>query len=260
MARLYDYFLGGKDHFPADREAAERILRVAPEIRAAARANRAFLGRAVRRLAEAGVTQFLDLGTGLPAWNNVHEVAAKVTPHARVVYVDRDPVVLVHARAMPPGPGTTTVVEGDLRKPEAILRDPDVMRALDFGRPVAVLLVAVMHYVTESERPDEIVAALREALAPGSYLVMSHGTSDARAAFVRQSTHIYQRASLPLTLRGRDRIMELFEGFELVDPGLVWLPEWRPEQADLIDFPGGPESSLALCGVGRLGAGRRRPT
>ncbi|MEV0379158.1 SAM-dependent methyltransferase [Nonomuraea sp. NPDC050643] len=251
VARLYDYFLGGKDHFPADRVAAERLLRVAPEIRAAARANRAFLGRAVRYLAEAGITQFLDIGTGLPAWGNVHEVARKVTPGAKVVYVDRDPVVLVHARAMPAGPGGTTVIDGDLRKPDAILRDPDVLAALDFDRPVGVLLTAVMHYLGESDRPDEIMAALRDAVAPGSHLVMSHGTSDARGAFVRKSTEVYQRAGVPLTLRSRARILELFEGFELVAPGLVWLPEWHPGQTDTIDFGNGPETSLALCGVGR---------
>ncbi|MFC5832420.1 SAM-dependent methyltransferase [Nonomuraea insulae] len=251
VARLYNYYLGGKDHFPADRVAAERILKVAPELRAAARANRAFLGRAVRHLAEAGITQFLDIGTGLPAQGNVHEVAGKLVPDASVVYVDRDPVVLVHARALPAGQGGTTVVDGDLREPDAILKDPDVSRAIDFDRPVGVLLVAVMHFVAEAERPDEIMASLRDALAPGSYLAMSHGTGDARAAAVDRATEVYRSAGSPLILRGRERIMELFQGFELVDPGLVWLPEWHPEQADLIDFRDGPESSLILCGVGR---------
>ncbi|MFB4279091.1 MULTISPECIES: SAM-dependent methyltransferase [unclassified Nonomuraea] len=253
VARLYDYYLGGKDNFPADREAAEKILKVAPELRAAARANRAFLGRAVRHLAEAGITQFLDIGTGLPTQGNVHEVAGKVVPDARVVYVDRDPVVLVHARALLAGQGGTTVVEGDLRRPGEILKHPDVQEALDLSRPVGVLLVAIMHFIAESDAPGEIIATLRDALAPGSYLVMSHGTSDARAAAVNRGTEVYRSASAPLTLRGRDRIMELFEGFELVDPGLVWLPEWRPEQADVIDFVDAPESSLILCGVGRKG-------
>ncbi|MEV0997812.1 SAM-dependent methyltransferase [Nonomuraea sp. NPDC050202] len=249
VARLYDYLLGGKDHFPADRAAAERILEVAPELRAAARANRAFLGRAVRFLAGAGVEQFLDIGTGLPAPGNVHEVA----PAARVVYVDRDPVVLVHARALLAGQGDTTVVEGDLREPEALLKDPEVLRALDFDRPVGVLLSAVMHHVEDADEPEKIVATLRDALAPGSYLVLSHGTSDARAAAVERATEVYRTADTPLTLRGRERIAGLFQGFELVDPGLVWLPEWRPEQADLIDFGDGPQSSLALGGVGRKG-------
>ncbi|WP_425568208.1 SAM-dependent methyltransferase [Nonomuraea rubra] len=169
MARLYDYLLGGKDHFPADRAAAEQILEVAPELRAAARAGRSFLGRAVRFLAGAGVGQFLDIGTGLPARGNVHELA----PGARVVYVDRDPVVLVHARALLTGQGETTVVRGDLREPEALLKDPDVLRALDFDRPVGLLLSSVMHYVEDCDGPEEIVATLRDALAPGSYLVLS---------------------------------------------------------------------------------------
>ncbi|TMR24072.1 SAM-dependent methyltransferase [Nonomuraea turkmeniaca] len=248
VARLYDYFLGGKDHFPADREAAERILRVAPEVRAAARANRAFLTRAVRHLAGTGVRQFLDIGTGLPRRENVHQIAGD---GSQVVYADVDPVVMVHARALLAGQGGTTVVRGDLRKPHEILDDPEVARAIDFGRPVGVLLVAVMHFVAESERPQEIIATLREAMAPGSYLVMSHGTSDARAAAVATTTDVYRRASAPLTLRRRTRIMELFDGFELLDPGLVWLPEWHPEQADTVDFTDGPESSLILCGVGR---------
>ncbi|GAA3710281.1 SAM-dependent methyltransferase [Nonomuraea antimicrobica] len=253
VARLYDYYLGGKDNFPADREAAERILSVAPELRAAARANRAFLGRAVRHLAEAGITQFLDIGTGLPTQGNVHEVAKKVTPDAKVVYVDRDPVVLVHARALLADQGDTTVIEGDLREPGAVLGHPDTRRLIDFDRPVGVLLVAIMHFIAEADRPGEIIATLREAMAPGSYLVLSHGTSDARPAAVDRGTEVYRNASAQLTLRGRERIMELFEGFELVDPGLVWLPQWRPEQADEIDFVDGPESSLILCGVGRKG-------
>ncbi|MGW4801193.1 SAM-dependent methyltransferase [Nonomuraea sp. NPDC004297] len=250
-ARLYDYYLGGKDHFPVDRTAAERILEAAPELRVAARANRAFLGRAVRFLAESGVGQFLDIGTGLPAPGNVHEVAKKCDPGARVVYVDHDPVVLVHGRALLAGQGGTTVVRGDLREPGAILKDPEVLAALDFDRPVAVLLLAVMHYVAESDRPREIVATLRDALAPGSYLVLSHGTNEARAAAVERGTEVYRGTGSPLALRGRARIAELFEGFELADPGLVWLPEWRPEPADLIDFADGPRSSLLLCGVGR---------
>ncbi|WP_219471672.1 SAM-dependent methyltransferase [Nonomuraea rhizosphaerae] len=250
VARLYDYYLGGKDHFPADRAAAERILRVAPEVRLAARANRAFLGRAVRFLAGEGIIQFLDIGTGLPTRNNVHEVARSVAPDSRVVYVDHDPVVLVHARALLAGTGVA-VVEGDLRQPHDILKDPVVMATLDLTRPVAVLLVAIMHYVSDAEDPARILAAIREHLPAGSHLVLSHGTSDARAAAVRRGVEVYRTANSPLTLRGREEIEELFEGFELVEPGLTWLPEWRPDQADTIDFANGPETSLILGGVGR---------
>jgi SAM-dependent methyltransferase len=251
VARLYDYYLGGKDHFPADRRAAERLLRVAPEVRTAARANRAFLGRAVRFLAGAGVTQFLDIGTGLPTRGNVHEVARAVAPESRVVYVDHDPVVLVHARALLAGSEGIAVVDGDLRDPHDLLKNPDVVGTLDFDRPVGVLLVAIMHFIGETDDPLRIMAAIRESLAPGSYVVMSHGTSDARAAAVSKGTEVYRRASAPLTLRTRRRIEELWAGFELVEPGLTWLPQWRPEEADLIDLAAGPESSLILCGVGR---------
>ncbi|MEU8247460.1 SAM-dependent methyltransferase [Nonomuraea sp. NPDC048916] len=250
VARLYDYFLGGKDHFPADREAAEQILRVAPEVRAAARANRAFLERAVHELAAAGVTQFLDLGTGLPTRRSVHEMAREVAPGARVVYVDRDPVVLVHGRAMLAGEGTA-VVYGDVCKPGEILRSPEVLRTIDFGRPVAILLLAVMHFVSDADDPGRILATLREAVAPGSHLVISHAASDARAAAVRKGVEVYQRTTSPLSPRDRERVAAMFEGWELVEPGLVWLPQWRPAPADTIDFADSPESSLALCGVGR---------
>jgi SAM-dependent methyltransferase len=250
-ARMYDYFLGGKDNFPADRGAAERLLRVAPEVRAAARANRAFLGRAVRFLAGAGVTQFLDIGTGLPSRENVHEAARAVAPESRVVYVDHDPVVLVHARALLAGGEGVTVADGDLRHPHDLLKNPDVVGTLDFSRPVAVLLVAIMHFIDAADDPVRILAAIRESLAPGSYLVLSHGTSDARAAAVSKAVSVYRGTRTPLTLRGRSEIEALFEGFELVEPGLTWLPEWRPGQADAIDFADGPEPSLTLCGVGR---------
>ncbi|GII57386.1 hypothetical protein Pth03_57750 [Planotetraspora thailandica] len=249
VARLYDYYLGGKDNFAADREAAERILSVAPELRLAARENRAFLGRAVRFLARQGITQFLDIGTGLPTQGNVHEVASEVVEDARVVYVDKDPVVLGHARALlAEADGHTVVVEGDLRRPEDILENEDVVKAIDFGRPVGLLLVAIMHFIREEDDPARIVATLRDALPPGSYFVMSHGTRDARAEAVTTGTKVYENAAAPLVLRSRLEIEALFDGFDLVDPGLVWLPQWRPDQPHLFDPP---ERSLILCGVGR---------
>ncbi|WP_214321358.1 SAM-dependent methyltransferase [Nonomuraea sediminis] len=248
VARLYDYYLGGKDHFPADREAAERLLRVAPEARAAARANRAFLGRAVRFLGRAGITQFLDIGTGLPTRENVHEMAP---PGSRVVYVDRDPVVLVHARALLSGDGDTTIVPGDLRRPLEILHNPDVRQAIDFTRPVGVLLAAVMHFIAETEGPGRILATLRGALAPGSYVVMSHGTSDARPEAVRKCVEVYRSTTSPLALRSRGRIAQLLSGFDLVDPGLVWLPEWHPDDTTTVDFGPDTRTSGLLCAVGR---------
>ncbi len=249
VARLYDYFLGGKDHLPVDREAAEKILAVAPELRAAARANRAFLGRAVRFLARSGIRQFLDIGTGLPTQGAVHEVANEVLGSSRVAYVDVDPVVMVHARALLDSDQDTRAVEGDLRTPQEILKNPEVAEIIDFSKPVGILLVAIMHFIDEADDPAQIMRTLHEAMAPGSYLVLSHGTSDARAAAVSKGTEVYQNSTSRLFLRDRRRIEALFEGFELVEPGLVWLPEWRPDETDALDFLDGPESSLILCGV-----------
>ncbi|GII91177.1 SAM-dependent methyltransferase [Sinosporangium siamense] len=251
VARLYDYYLGGKDNFPADREAAEKILAVAPELRMAARENRAFLGRAVRHLAQVGIRQFLDIGTGLPTQGNVHEVAAKVASGARVVYVDNDPVVLAHARALLTGVGNAGVVQGDLRRPEELLKHPDVRNSLDFTRPIGLLLVAVMHFIEDSDDPAGILRTLRSALPPGSYLVLSHGTSDARAEAVDKGTAVYERATSPLVLRGRAEVAAMFEGFELVDPGVVWVSEWHQEIPEISEIVDRPEESLLLCGVGR---------
>lgn len=251
VARLYDYFLGGKDNLPVDRDAAEELLRVAPEARAAARANRAFLRRAVHRLALAGVWQFLDIGAGLPARENVHDIARQAAPGARVAYVDRDPVVLTHLRALPADDDTTAVVEGDLRQPEAILKNPEVLRVIDFTQPVAVLLAGVLHFVGDRDDPVGIVATLREAMAPGGHLVVSHLARDARPAAVDKAVEVYREASAALNPRGHERITALFAGFELLDPGVVWLPQWHPEEADLFDFAGDPALSLALCGVAR---------
>ncbi|MGW4425057.1 SAM-dependent methyltransferase [Streptosporangium sp. NPDC004631] len=249
VARMYDYYLGGKDSFSSDRVAAEEILSIVPEVRIAARENRAFLRRAVRFLARAGIDQFLDIGTGLPTQGNVHEVAQQIIPDARVAYVDNDPIVLAHARALLRGMrGEVTVVSGDLRRPEEILNAPEIHKHLDFSRPVAVLLVAIMHFITEADDPRRILATLRDAVPPGSCLVLSHGTHDYRAEVAEKGTQVYRRANSPLVLRSREEIMELFDGFELVDPGLVWLPEWRPRDLSLYDDP---SQALIVCGVGR---------
>ncbi|GHH64993.1 hypothetical protein GCM10017673_08600 [Streptosporangium violaceochromogenes] len=249
VARMYDYYLGGKDNFPADRVAAEEILTAVPEVRIAARENRAFLDRAVSFLARAGIEQFLDIGTGLPTRGNVHEVAQKITPGARVAYVDNDPIVLAHARALLRGMwGETTVVSGDLRHPERILDAPEIHKHLDLTKPVGVLLVAVMHFITEADDPRRIMAALRDAVAPGSYLVLSHGTHDHRQEAAKAGVRVYERATSPLVLRSRQEILELFEGFDLMDPGLVWLPEWRPTDLPLHDEP---SRALMVCGVAR---------
>jgi SAM-dependent methyltransferase len=250
VARLYDYYLGGKDNFAADRAAAEEILTVAPEVRLAARENRACLFRTVGFLAGTGITQFLDIGAGLPTQGNVHQVVRKVAPGARVAYVDNDPIVLVHARALLGGAGDEVIVTpGDLRQPEEILKNPAIQEHLDFSKPVGLLLMAIMHFITEADDPRRIVATLRDALPSGSYLVLSHGTRDSRAAAVDKGTQVYRRATSPLVLRSRPEIQELFDGFEMVDPGLVWLPEWRPEKGSVAH--GAPSRSLLLCGVGK---------
>jgi SAM-dependent methyltransferase len=210
------------------------------------RASRAFLARAVRYLAaEAGIRQFLDIGAGIPAAGNVHEIAQLVAPDARVVYVDNDPIVQVHASALLADDDNTNIVFADLREPEAILAHPDVQALIDFAEPAALLLVAVMHFLTDKEDPAGIIRVLAEALAPGSYLVLTHGTADFHlAGAVSQATAAYDRATAPLVLRGYAQISTFLDGFDLVEPGLVQVPLWRPEarlppNLDKIAFYGG---------------------
>ena len=229
-ARMYDYYLGGKDNYEADRTAAEASLEAAPEIRAIARENRAFLYRAVRHLVGSGVRQFLDIGAGLPTQRNVHEAAQEVAPDTRVVYVDNDPIVLVHARALLSGHGAgrTAVVHADVRDPEAILADEQVSSLIDFGQPLAVMLVSVLQFVPDRE-PHEIVATLRDAMPQGGYLVVSHPTQDFRASQVGEVASTYTRAKAPAVPRRKAEIERIFEGFELLEPGIVQTPLWRPD-------------------------------
>ncbi len=229
-ARMYDYYLGGKDNYPVDREAAREVLRAVPEGRELARANRAFLQRAVRFLVgAAGIRQIIDIGTGIPAAGNVHEVAAEVAPGTRVVYVDNDPIVHVHANALLTGSGTTRIVLADLREPGKILADPRVGELIDFGRPVALLLIAILHFIAEEEDPSRILATLRDALPPGSYLALSHATNDFRTEAVDRAAAVYRRATSPATVRGYEQIAAFFQGWDLVEPGLVQVPLWRPD-------------------------------
>ncbi|RGA06861.1 SAM-dependent methyltransferase [Microbispora triticiradicis] len=253
-ARMYDYFLGGKNNYAADREAAERVLRVAPEARMLARRNRAFLRRAVRHLVtEAGIRQFVDIGTGLPAQGGVHEVAHELDPTVRVAYVDHDPVVLAHARALLSGAGSTVTVRGDLRRPEEILADPGLRSLIDLSQPVAILLVAVVHFLSEADKPAELVARLRDAVVPGSHLVLSHVTDEERGGAAREGAAVYRGSDAGVTLRSRDQIQELFDGCEVLDPGLVPLDDWRPDDENPLarqarrNLP-----TWFLCGVGRI--------
>jgi SAM-dependent methyltransferase len=230
-ARMYNAYLGGKDNYAVDRAAVRQILRTWPEVRDMARANRAFMQRAVRFLAgEAGIRQFIDIGTGIPSAGNVHEVAGQAAPGAKVVYVDNDPIVHVHANALLTGSGTTAIVLADLRDPGAILAHPKVGELIDFRQPVALLLVAILHFIAAAEDPAEIVASLRDALPPGSYLVLSHGTADFHPPGVaREAAASYEHATAPLVLRTFQQVAAFFDGFELVDPGLVQAPLWRPD-------------------------------
>ncbi len=233
-ARVYDYVLGGKDHFAADRETAQALLQLVPTGRTIARENRAFLGRVVRYLvAEAGIRQFLDIGTGLPSANNVHEVAQEIAPECRVVYVDNDPLVLAHARALLTSSpeGRTAYIHADLREPEKILADPAVTGTLDFSQPIALMLVAVLHFVGPDDGAGRIVPALVDALPSGSYLTVSHLTvehSDPQGAQAAVAT--YQRGGMPLQPRTADELAELaFTGLKLVEPGVVLVSDWRPD-------------------------------
>jgi hypothetical protein len=232
-ARIYDYYLGGKDNFAADRRTAERAMQSWPAVRTAVRENRAFLGRAVRFLvAEAGIRQFLDIGTGLPSANNVHEVAQGLVPSCRVVYVDNDPIVLAHARALLTSSreGKTAYIQADLREPEKILGDPVTRRTLDFGQPIALMLVAVLHFVPDSDGPRQIVDTLLGALPSGSYLAASHVTAEHDPDGVGGLERTYQAAGLPAQARTADEFADLaFRGLDMVDPGLTLVSEWRPD-------------------------------
>lgn len=246
-ARIYDYLLGGKDHYEVDRRAGEQLIAAAPEARIGVRANRAFLGRAVRHVIGTGVRQILDIGTGLPTSPNVHETALEVAPDIRIAYVDNDPIVHTHAGALFREDGRTGIVLADLRDPRAILDDPDVRAVIDFDEPVALLLVAVVHFLTDADRPEEIIATLRDALAPGSHLVLSHATGD----FAERSgaAAVYNKASASMNLRTRAGIERFFDGFELLDPGVAQVPFWRP------DTPPPPRSAE----IGFYGGVARKP-
>lgn len=228
VARVYDYVLGGKDNFAADRAFVDEGLRWVPDFPKVARANRDFLGRVVRHLArDCGIDQFLDIGSGLPTAENVHQVVQRINPAGRVVYVDNDQMVVTHARALLAGSGSVAVTCGDLRDPEAILSAPEVRRMIDFTRPVAVLMVAILHFVTDDHRPYEIVARFRDAIAPGSYLAISH--AEYRARLAGPASMFRRRANEPAALRSREEIARFFAGFDLLEPGLVPVACWRPE-------------------------------
>ena len=245
-ARMYDYWLGGHDNFAADRIAAHKLAEHAPDVPALARENRKFLGRAVRFLAaEAGIRQFLDLGTGLPTGGNVHQVAQAADPACRVVYVDNDPMVLAHARALKTGTGTA-VINADLRDVDTILAHPATRRLIDFSQPLAVLFASVLHFVGDPDA-HEAVARYLSATVPGSYLVLSHGHTDPDPAAAAAGKAVYAQTANPSTLRARAEILAFFDGLEILEPGLVPVHQWRAEEP----APAGIGTSWILGAVGR---------
>ena len=249
VARIYDYLLGGKDNFGADRKAAKQLIAAIPDAAEIARDNRSFLGRVVRYLAtQGGIRQFLDLGSGLPTQANVHELARGVAPDARVVYVDNDPMVASHGRALLASGDQIEMVFGDLRDPASILHHPAVIGLLDLTRPVGVLCTSTLHFVAGEAEPHKIIAEYRDHMPPGSYLAISHGTVEEEAeGEVDKAVDVYRQASSQLHVRRLPEVLRFFDGFELVEPGLTWITQWRPEPGTA---PTGRQHSLR-GGVGR---------
>jgi hypothetical protein len=251
VARVYDYWLGGTHNFLADQDTGRAIVSIEPLMREIALTNRAFLGRAVRFLAAEGIDQFLDIGSGIPTSGNVHEVAQLANPSARVVYGDVDPVAIAHSRAILAGNDKAAIIDADVREPEKILASDAVGRLIDFARPAGLILMVVLHFISDAEDPWRLVATLRDALPSGSYLVIGHATDEGNKPAVAQATEtVYNRSvATRLHLRSRAAIERLFDGFDLADPGLVYASRWRPEPGDLIV----PELAEygTLVGVGR---------
>ncbi|MGW4116666.1 SAM-dependent methyltransferase [Actinosynnema sp. NPDC004786] len=252
VARTYDYLLGGAHNLAVDRAMGDRMLEVLPGARDLVRLNRAFLRRAVTYLAGRGVRQFLDIGSGIPTAGNVHEIAQEVAPDCRVVYVDKDPVAVAHSRLMLADDPLTTAVRADLREPEDVLGRPEVTGLLDLDEPVALLLLLIVHFVPDEERPGELLARYRDRLAPGSHLVVSHATADERPDTMRRAADTVResRSKDNLVYRTHAEVTALFDGYELVEPGVIGHALWRPDGAgDIADRA--EDNNQVWAGVGR---------
>jgi SAM-dependent methyltransferase len=247
-ARVYDYYLGGSHNFAVDRQMARQAIAMWPDLPAIMRANRAFLRRSVQYLAEHGVTRFLDIGSGIPTFGAVHEVAREVRPGARVVYVDNDPVAVAHSRAILGDDPLTAVVQTDLRDTETLLGHPAVAGLLDAGEPVGLMMVAILHFVQDADAPHALVRRLAAALPPGSALALSHASLEGRPDQAESHQGLYARTPTPLTMRSHDQVLAFFDGFDLVEPGLVYLSEWRPDDPSTVGDH--PERMVGLAGVG----------
>jgi SAM-dependent methyltransferase len=249
VARMYDYMLGGKENYASDRAAVAKLTEMAPAVPTFARLNRAFLHRAVRFAASQGISQFLDIGSGLPTQESVHEVARTINPAARIAYVDNDPVVAAHSRALLGSTPDVAFAVGDIRDPASLLGDPGITGLLDFSQPVGVLLLAILHFVTDAEDPAALVAAIRDALPPGSYLILSHGTAHGAppqvAARSGEASRVYDNATSRITYRDPAEVSQFLAGFTLAEPGLVHISQWRPPAAAPYEFDG------FLAAVGR---------
>ncbi|MFG1806922.1 SAM-dependent methyltransferase [Streptomyces sp. NPDC049040] len=249
VSRVYDYFLGGSHNFEVDREAARNALKAIPAIPRVGQANRAVMRRAVRHAMGQGIDQFLDIGSGIPTFGNVHEVVHALNPDANVVYVDNDPVAVAHSKAVLDGNEHATIAAADLRDPRSVLEHAETSRMLDLDRPVTLLLVAVLHFLSEADNPYEVVATLRDALAPGSILVVTHGApQQAFDADQRRVQDVYQRTSTPVVLRDTAEVERFFTGFDLLEPGVVPVQDWRPDTPPAEDED--PALLALLAGVG----------
>lgn len=247
-ARLYDYFLGGTDNYEVDRQIADQLLRIAPELRDLSLDNRKFLIDAVEHCARQGVRQFIDIGSGLPTQKNVHEAAQSVAPDARTVYLDNDPSVLPHAQALIQGDPNTVYLQADARDYPAVLRHPEIARMIDFTQPVAVILVAVVHFIGDADDPYGVVAGYVDHLCPGSYLILAHVTDDdIDPELGERMFALNSQLKVPLTYRSKAQITRFFDGLDFVGPGLVDLGHWSPQGE--IDAP--PRKLHSYCGVGR---------
>ncbi|MEV4257163.1 SAM-dependent methyltransferase [Spirillospora sp. NPDC049652] len=249
VARVYDFYLGGDHNLPVDREFARQMMERVPEAPEVARLNRAFLRRAVRACARAGIRQYLDIGSGIPTVGNVHEVVAEVRPDGRVVYADHDPTAVAYGREILAGRDAASMVLGDLRDPDGVLADPEVRRLIDWDEPVAVLMLGVLHYVPDTGDPQGLVDRYTALMAPGSALVLSHGTDDALPEHVRSMTDLSKKRQSEAFMRSRAEVAAFLDGLDVLDPGVVFLPEWRPDEGD---EQGSPKARvMAYGGVGR---------
>ena len=248
-ARIYDYFLGGKNNYAQDRDAGDQITTRLPNIREAAQINRAFVRRVVRYLVnEGGVRQLIDIGTGMPTTENVHEVAMAANPATRVVYVDHDPVVLAHARNMLQGTPNAVIIGHDMRAPGDILADPELRRLVDFAEPVGLLFVCMLHFLSDADDPAGLIGELLAPFPPGSHVALTHATADA-VPQVRAAARVFDAATTRMFVRSRAEVLALVRGLDVVKPGLVWTPEWHPEPGEQI--PGRPSDRYDYALVAR---------